>query len=522
MSDIEVHTVSVNAAPGLSPIARDLLGGRRSLPTAAPVLADLDRVQLRTGGAWSDPQWQSELRNEHVRWRADANSMASLDRLRDGASCVVTGQQPGLLLGPLYTAYKILGAIALAAELERRHDRPVVAVYWCGGDDSDFEEVRRAWLWRAGEGPFRAELGAGLWRPGQRIGSVTGTEIARLERDALERLGPGSGRAYLLSRAARMVGLESLGDRAASWALQLFAGSGLVVVDARSAVLRRHGEELFAHYAGAHRRFTAQLREHAAQLRAGGWSTPLDDRALESGLFLLEGEQRRKLMPHELSTVQGDRAPSVLLRPLWQDQALAPVAAVLGPSELQYHAQIAPLYGALDVQAARPAPRPHLTLWPRDAPWIEPSGATTHWLEGGVAAQHALREAQLPAAWTEAWNATRDSVEATLVALAADLEDPRARELTVHARAAMARELQILRRRLAHHRADLAGIDVDRAATWLALHGTAQERALAAPLLWWWGADATKGAIEKLGAAYVAAIDEGRAPTWVLRGGETW
>lgn len=48
---------------------------------------------------------------------------------------VVTGQQIGLLGGPLYTTYKVLGAVYHAKQLNGR------AVYWLETNDADFNEI---------------------------------------------------------------------------------------------------------------------------------------------------------------------------------------------------------------------------------------------------------------------------------------------------------------------------------------------------------------------------------------------
>ncbi len=56
---------------------------------------------------------------------------------------VVTGQQLGILGGPMYTLYKIITAIKLSNFLSERYDDfHFVPVFWLEGDDHDFNEVR--------------------------------------------------------------------------------------------------------------------------------------------------------------------------------------------------------------------------------------------------------------------------------------------------------------------------------------------------------------------------------------------
>jgi uncharacterized protein YllA (UPF0747 family) len=70
----------------------------------------------------------------------------NLDLLFSEALCVTTGQQPGLLTGPLYGVYKALSAIALALDASARLGRPVVPVFWVAGDDHDFAEGNHTYL----------------------------------------------------------------------------------------------------------------------------------------------------------------------------------------------------------------------------------------------------------------------------------------------------------------------------------------------------------------------------------------
>lgn len=61
---------------------------------------------------------------------------------------VITGQQIGLLSGPLYTTYKVLGAINMARQINGN------AVYWLETNDADFNEINHI-DYLDGEGQLR-------------------------------------------------------------------------------------------------------------------------------------------------------------------------------------------------------------------------------------------------------------------------------------------------------------------------------------------------------------------------------
>ena len=93
----------------------------------------------------------------HPRPRAEiaAMLMAQLERrgapapARDAAArladpqtvAIVTGQQAGLFGGPLFTLYKGLTAVKLAAQVSREHQVPAVAIFWVEAEDHDWDEV---------------------------------------------------------------------------------------------------------------------------------------------------------------------------------------------------------------------------------------------------------------------------------------------------------------------------------------------------------------------------------------------
>ena len=82
------------------------------------------------------------LLEQNARWGLDEHVERNIERLRQNDSVVViTGQQLGLFLSPLYIPYKTLTTIRLATHLQKTLNRPVVPVFWLHGEDHDFAET---------------------------------------------------------------------------------------------------------------------------------------------------------------------------------------------------------------------------------------------------------------------------------------------------------------------------------------------------------------------------------------------
>ena len=83
----------------------------------------------------------SILAEQNEAWGNDALLSRNLTTLAEHDSvCVVTGQQLGLFVSPLYTIYKAMTAVQLARKWTDRGFH-AVPVFWLAGEDHDFEEV---------------------------------------------------------------------------------------------------------------------------------------------------------------------------------------------------------------------------------------------------------------------------------------------------------------------------------------------------------------------------------------------
>jgi uncharacterized protein YllA (UPF0747 family) len=93
-------------------------------------------------------EFKNELTNilieQYNSFSPSAKTVKNISLLKDAKTlAVVTGQQLGILGGPLYTFYKIITAIKLSNFLSERYDDyNFIPVFWLEGDDHDFNEVR--------------------------------------------------------------------------------------------------------------------------------------------------------------------------------------------------------------------------------------------------------------------------------------------------------------------------------------------------------------------------------------------
>ena len=269
---------------------------------------------------------------------------------------IVTGQQPAVGGGPLYTLVKVAHAVALGRA------RQEAVLFWCASEDHDLGEASHADLVRRDGRITRVNVDLGGGRAALRHRPAATWWVVVRPALAAE-LGPGLGSTFLDAQAPR--GDEGMG----AWLCRLLGVlfPGLETVEAHSLRSRW----LKALELAVTKWPRSELEQVRQQLLAQGVDDAfgvLDEaplfRDLPSGRSPLTTAEAVPLLPDHLEEL----SPGAALRPILQQAALPCSTYVGGPGELAYHRFLTPLYGALGVTAPELLPRCSLTLVPA---WIQ-------------------------------------------------------------------------------------------------------------------------------------------------------
>jgi len=302
--------------------------------------------------------------------------LANIERIKNGAAVVVTGQQVGLFGGPLLTLMKAATAIRKAQDATRVSGREHVPVFWLASEDHDLAEVDQvALLDKTAVETLRLGLKAAAPKPvgGLRVdgGNDEGRRVleATLER-AEELLAYAPVCALLRECYAPDAKLAGAFGRLLT---KVFAEFGLVVIDAASRSAHALGAPVLRAAIERADELEVALLDRTDELERAGYHAQVLVAKGHSLLFLIDvdaetGEMGARLplrRTDEGAWKAGARAystaellsildsaperlsPNALLRPVMQDAILPTAAYVGGPAEVAYFAQSAVLYEAI-------------------------------------------------------------------------------------------------------------------------------------------------------------------------------
>src|SRR5271169_4769828 len=139
--------ISFNAIPHTTRIFSDFLSYSPEIRKFFPTPPDAEHVAAFAKSLPRDLDRQAHvadaLKKQNRAWGASEQTLGNIQRLREGAFAVVTGQQVGLFGGPLMSLFKAASVLALSRQVQ---DAGVdcVPVFWLATEDHDLDEVNQA------------------------------------------------------------------------------------------------------------------------------------------------------------------------------------------------------------------------------------------------------------------------------------------------------------------------------------------------------------------------------------------
>ena len=457
--------VDIRRFPWINRLAADYaFDPRRLSPFFAGDVRDARAWQQAIARAQTHPRQRdtlaSILDDQQARRNAPSAARAAAARVRDPRTvAIVTGQQPGLFGGPLFTVLKSLTALRLADIVRDTYDVPTVAVFWVDAEDHDWNEVNACGVLDA-DAALRTVAIDGEAPP-------SGRPIARIE------LGPSVEVALEALKAALPVteftpgvldGLRGayapgrgMADAFSRWLESVLGPRGLVVYDSSDPRGKPLVADLFckelenpgaaAQLAGAAGQalealgYHAQVTPHpdsAALFWLGDARLPI--RAIDHGLRIGDRVETREALASHARQHPEEFSPNVLLRPLVQDTLFPTACYVAGPSELAYLAQLRTVYEAFGIPMPLIQPRATATLVDANASRFLSRGdvAFESLRPQDESALNAMLEAALPPSVDAAFDGVLHAMEERMTVLAreASAVDP---TLENAARSAMGR-----------------------------------------------------------------------------------
>ncbi len=315
----------------------------------------------------------SDLTKQNIKRFSDKKTLA-----------IFTGQQLGIVGGPLYTFYKIITAIKLSGYLsERYNDYNFVPVFWLEGDDHDFNEVRSVKIIDEGNNlisiDYKDELEEDDMK--QSVGLINlDSSITDFFEKLSNSLKETDFKSSIFNRLKNIYTENtSFKEAFRKLVFDYFDEYGLVIFDPQDNEVKKllkpvfkkeitdfrvHTEKLVHVSATLEELYHAQVKVKPVNLflrvDEGRYSIePVDNEyRLRRKRKSFTQEQLLDLLENESDKF----SPNVLLRPICQDYLFPTAFYVAGPSEISYFAQIKPLYDLYDISQPIIYPRSSVTI----------------------------------------------------------------------------------------------------------------------------------------------------------------
>jgi bacillithiol biosynthesis cysteine-adding enzyme BshC len=310
------------------------------------------------------------LERQNREFGAGEKTLANIERLRQGAAAVVTGQQVGLFGGPTFCILKALTAVLMAEKAG------AVPMFWLATEDHDLDEINTVNL-AAGDHLQKFTVNV-PHREGAPVGTIAFTDEITAATQQVEALFGKSEISELLTESYRKG--ETFGTAFARFYTKVFSDMGVVFLNPLDKELHRIAQPVFRTALEKSEEINQALMTRNHELEAAGYHAQVKVTPSHTLCFYFEDGARtpvrhqdgeyfigeRKLAAAELLN-EAERCPekfsaNVLLRPLMQDYLLPTLCYIGGPAEVAYFAQIEVVYRNLAGRVTPVVPRIFATL----------------------------------------------------------------------------------------------------------------------------------------------------------------
>jgi len=360
--------IFLDAIRSFSKVARFFNGDFRDSKSYRKVWQNLQSFPFQRQAVSNILLKEQERLNSPIKACENAKLIANSD-----CAAVLTGQQIGLLGGPLYTIIKAVAAIGWANRLSEILKTPVVPIFWMEGEDHDFEEIRRVNVLNRGNQLVSMELEDTRSQSHQVVGwHLPGEEMTRFLAAVDDTLPPGLHHDEVIARVrACYHSGESLSEGFGKWLSGWLGAQGLVVIESLNPELKRIAAPYFlkaVDRSGIHANLFQQRKQ---ELEEAGYPCTITPNPDFHFFYIIENGvrtavSRTESSPNQLRELAENHAevfsPKAILRPIIQDVLFPTVAIVAGPGEVSYFPQVQPLYQDFERPMPVIIPRPGVTL----------------------------------------------------------------------------------------------------------------------------------------------------------------
>jgi bacillithiol synthase len=324
------------------------------------------------------------LERQNREYGAGEKTLQNIERMRQGAPAVVTGQQVGLFGGPLYCLLKALSVAALAEKTG------AVPIFWLASEDHDFEEINSVQFPKV---DHLAKLTVNVPHAEDApVGTIVfGDEVTAAVRQVEELFGATTVTELLASSYRKG---QNFASAFAGFYAQVLGEIGIVFLDPLEPEFHRQAQPLYHAALEKSGEINQALLARNRELESAGYHAQVNVTPSHTLCFYFEKGSRiavrddgkdhflvgeRRVSRGDL-LAEAERCPerfsaNVLLRPVIEDYLLPTLCYAGGPAEIAYFAQVETVYRQLGRRVTPVVPRLFATIVePRQAKLLDRYG----------------------------------------------------------------------------------------------------------------------------------------------------